>query len=488
MRKAELIFIPMPGMGHLIPAVAMAKRLVERDEGISITILIVNLQFYLHTPYIQSLESDAAIDKRIRFILLPQLDKPFDTSSRAVVTQMILAYRPIIKQTVEERVIKSDSAGQLAGFVLDLFCTGLIDLANELNVPSYIFFTSGAALLSLMWHFQSLRDYHGVDVTEFQDSNAELDIPGVRYPVPCKVLPTVLLEKDAGAKIVLDHAKRYREAKGIIVNTFMELESHSLNSLSKDADIPPIYPVGPIITLDPQNIRGAGNGSHGNVDSIMRWLDDQPPASVVFLCFGSMGSFSQEQARQIATALERSGHRFLWSLRRAPTADEKVGPPRDYENLDDVLPDGFLDRTAGTGKVIGWAPQVEILSHPAVGSFVSHCGWNSTLESLWSGVPMAAWPMYAEQQLNAFQLVRELGLAAEVRMHYRWDNRKKVSNGLVEAEEIEKAIRKVMDADDAIRSKFKEMSEASRKAMAEGGSSYAWLGRLIEEIFESIYN
>ncbi|GMH14981.1 hypothetical protein Nepgr_016822 [Nepenthes gracilis] len=485
MRKAELIFIPMPGMGHLIPAVAMAKRLVERDEGISITILIINLQFHVHTPYIQSLESDAAIDKRIGFIQLPQLDKPSDTSSRAAVTQMILDYRPIIKQTVEERIIRSDSAGQLAGFVLDLFCTGLIDVANELNVPSYIFFTSGASFLSFVCHFQSLRDYHGLDVTEFQDSNNELDVPGFRNPVPFKVFPTVLME-DAGAKIILDHAKRYREAKGIIVNSFMELESHSLNSLSKDADIPPIYPVGPVITLDPQNVRGVANGSHGDVDSIMRWLDDQPPASVVFLCFGSMGSFSQEQARQIATALERSGHRFLWSLRRAPTADEKVGPPRDYENLDEVLPDGFLDRTAETGKVIGWAPQVEILSHPAVGSFVSHCGWNSTLESLWFGVPIAAWPMYAEQQLNAFLLVRELGLAAEVRMHYRWDNRKKVSNGLVEAEEIEKAISKVMDAEDETRCKFKEMSEASRKAMWEGGSSYAWLGRLIEEIFEGI--
>ncbi|GMH06713.1 hypothetical protein Nepgr_008553 [Nepenthes gracilis] len=456
-KKAELIFIPLPGMGHLIPAVAMAKRLVERDERICITILVIDLPLFLNTLSTHSLESDAWNESRISFIHLPQLEKPLDTSSRELVQQMIRDYRPIVKQIVKDRVMKLDSGCQLAGFVVDLFCTAMVDVANELDVPYYVFFTSGAALLCLLFHFQSLRENQGVHVSEFKDPISELDIPGFRNRVPRKFLPSRIRDKDGGSTVILDHGKRSREAKGLLINTFMELESHAIHTLSNDDSLPLVYPVGPVINLKPHR-----DGGEGDKDSIMAWLDDQPPSSVVFLCFGSMGSFSEEQVREIAHGLERSGHRFLWSVRRPPTADEKVGAPREYENLEKVLPDGFLDRTAGIGIVIGWAPQVAILSHPAVGGFVSHCGWNSTLESVWFGVPIAAWPMYAEQQMNAFHLVKELGLAIEIQMDYRWDNEKKSSNVLVEAEEVEKGLRKVMDMENEVRSKVKEMSELTR--------------------------
>ncbi|XP_057982257.1 UDP-glycosyltransferase 71A16-like [Malania oleifera] len=178
----------------------------------------------------------------------------------------------------------------------------------------------------------------------------------------------------------------------------MELESHALESILLDGNIPPVYPVGPILNLQQQQEAGPAG--------IMTWLDEQPPLSAVFLCFGSMGSFGPDQVKEIARALERSGYRFLWSLRRPPS--KEIGAMiSEYVDLQEVLPEGFLDRTIHTGKVIGWAPQVAILSHPAIGGFVSHCGWNSTLESVWCGVPIATWPMYAEQQINAFQRERE---------------------------------------------------------------------------------
>ncbi|GAB4848210.1 hypothetical protein Ancab_002877 [Ancistrocladus abbreviatus] len=495
MKKAELIVIPMPWMGHVIPAVGIAKRMVEHDQRISITILVMNLPFSADDDKIKSLQADASINGRITFLLLPRLERPMEDISRAPVHQLITEYKPLVKRVVQEQVMSStssastcsDSPGHLAGFMVDMICTTMIDVANELNVPSYVFFTSGAGTLSITFHFQTLTDDHGMQVSdEFKDldTDHELDVPGFMNRVPASVLPSIFLDKD-GCASFLNHARRFRETKGIMLNTFMELEPHGIQSLLNDAGVPPIYPVGPIVNLNPQT-EDPNDGVCGARDSIMRWLDDQPPSSVMFLCFGSIGSFTEEQVREVAKGLELSGHRFLWSLRRPSPSDEKVGPPQDYDDLEGVLPGGFLDRTAKIGKIIGWAPQVAVLSHPAIGGFVSHCGWNSTLESLWFGVPIAAWPMYAEQQLNAFHMIREMGLAIEIRMDYRWDIRKKASNAIVEADAIEKGVRKIMDLESDVRSKVKEMSEICRKTMVKGGSSYDWLGRFIENVFVNI--
>ncbi|GAB2282502.1 hypothetical protein Dimus_017044 [Dionaea muscipula] len=486
MSMRELVFIPVPAMGHLIPAVEMAERIVARDNRISFTILIFKIDNHgAVNSYIQSLESDSSFDPRIKFIELPPLENPPDFRSRTFAERMLEDYRPIVKRTVEEkRSLGSSGHDHLAGFVVDMFCSVMIDVAKELDVPCYIFFTSNASLLSLTFHFQSLRDDHGVDVTEFTDPDARLDVPGFKNRVPCSVLPMVFLDKDRGCDDMLDHARRYRQAKGILVNTFTELESHAIRTLSNDPDhVPTIYPVGPIVNLK-KVLSEKEKERESNSSIVLSWLDDQPPASVVFMCFGSLGSFPEDQVREMGKGLERSGHRFLWSLRRPPSTDSRHESPVDYENLEEVLPDGFLDRTAEIGRIIiGWAPQVAILSHRAVGGFVSHCGWNSMLESLWLGVPVAAWPMYAEQQLNAFVMVKEAGLAVEIRMDYKWDHRMKLSNGLVESDAIEKGIRMLMDNENhRHRSEVKEMSEVCRRALMEGGSSSTGLASFIEDV------
>ncbi|KAG5596302.1 hypothetical protein H5410_037534 [Solanum commersonii] len=160
--------------------------------------------------------------------------------------------------------------------------------------------------------------------------------------------------------------------------------------------------------------------------------------------------------------------------------------PTNYENVQEVLPKGFIERTNEVGKVIGWAPQVAILSHPAVGGFVSHCGWNSVLGSLYFGVPIATWPLFAEQQMNAFALVKELGVGVEIRMDYFVGKYEHVD--IVTDKEIESGIRLLManGDDNEIRKKVKEMKEKSNAAMKEGGSSYASLGLLIEDVISNI--
>ncbi|PRQ52246.1 UDP-glucose flavonoid 3-O-glucosyltransferase 6 [Rosa chinensis] len=136
--------------------------------------------------------------------------------------------------------------------------------------------------------------------------------------------------------------------------------------------------------------------------------------------------------------------------------------------------EGLLDRTIEIGKVIGWAPQVAILAHSAVGEFVSHCGWYSILESIWDGVPIATWPFYAEQQVNAFELVKELKLAIEIDIGYRKD-----CGVIVSRQDIGKGIKEVMEQESK---RMKEMSQMSKKTLEDDGSSYSSLGRFIDQI------
>ncbi|KAI4305636.1 hypothetical protein L6164_028992 [Bauhinia variegata] len=145
----------------------------------------------------------------------------------------------------------------------------------------------------------------------------------------------------------------------------------------------------------------------------------------------------------------------------------------------------FLDRTAQIGKIVGWAPQVEILAHKAVGGFVSHCGWNSVLESVYYGGPIATWPPFAEQQINAFPLVVELGLGVEIAMDYRKDLQGGSKN-ILSAEKIVKGIKNLMVEEGEMRKNMKGMSEKSRSTLIEGGCSYSSLGRLIDDAISMV--
>ncbi|CAN1179112.1 UDP-glycosyltransferase 71A15 [Linum perenne] len=230
-------------------------------------------------------------------------------------------------------------------------------------------------------------------------------------------------------------ARDFRKTKGILVNTVKEVESHATDTLSRGLTIPipKVYPVGPILNLN-------NDVTHDVID----WLDRQP----------DMGAFGREQVREIAHALERSGERFLWSLRR-PTGEglTLLGNPKEYDDFGEVLPEGFLDRTAEVGRVIGWAPQTAVLAHKA---------------TLWFGVPVATWPMYAEQQLNAFLLVKELGIAAEISIDYQVRS----EGGMIMADDIERGIRNLMmDKDCPWKKKMKEFSDKTREAIRDGGSS-----------------
>ncbi|CAI0542145.1 unnamed protein product [Linum tenue] len=335
-----------------------------------------------------------------------------------------------------------------------MFCTTFIDVADEFGLPSYIFYTSGAGCLNLTLHLQNLRDNHNTPVTDFNNPEANWNIEGFKNSIPGKILPRPVLNPFL-CDGFLDFVKRYRDAKGILINTFPDLETTTIEHLSK-GETPPVYPVGPILELKREDATGEGRGSE-----ILTWLNEQPPS----------GCFNETQVKEIATALENSGFRFLWSLRRPPPRGV-VSFPLDYENPAEILPEGFLERTAGVGKIIGWAPQAAILAHPA---------------SLWFGVPIAAWPIDGEQQLNAFQMVVEWGLGVDVKMEYSKEFGMAEEDVIVVgSEEIEKGIKGLMAEGSEAREKVKKLSDRSRDALAEGGSAEVALNRFIADVIKNL--
>ncbi|KAH6800696.1 hypothetical protein C2S52_001160 [Perilla frutescens var. hirtella] len=464
--KVTLVFVPFPVMSHLVSAVKTAKLLADRDDRLSITVLLMKLPM---DTKISSYTKNPP-NRRINFVQLPENSKSISAVMMGAKNWKLLfvqSHRDPARDAVAE-MMKAHGSGRLAGFVLDMFCTPMIDVAAELGAPAYLYFPAGSACLGLILHLQSLSDDHGRDLKEYEEAS----IPTYVYPVPARVWPTSMFDKETASG---EFIRRFRETRGIVINTFLEFESHAISSLSADHKLPPVYPMGPLI-------QGEGEETDENKrkhNEIIVWLDQQPDSSVVFLCFGTNGCFESNQLKEIALALEQSGQRFLWSLRKPPP-EETVEFPGEFENPEQVLPHGFLERSMGTGMVIGWAPQMAVLSHPSVGGFVSHCGWNSTLESVYCGVPMAVWPLAAEQQANAFLLVKEFEMAVEIKMDYR-----KNSGEIVAAETIEKAIRQLMDPENKIRVKVKELHDKSRTTLVEGGSSFNFLGCLIDNIMNS---
>ncbi|PWA46405.1 hypothetical protein CTI12_AA506830 [Artemisia annua] len=448
MKKFELVFIPLPASSHLTSAIEFAKRLVDQDETLSITFLMILMPN--QTDLDPKTKSVAASHTRIRFIIIPP------TTSDSL-TGQVPSYTPISlemfakifieshKPQVEKAVIElaSDGATQLVGFVLDMFCTSMVDIANKCMVPSYVIFTSNAAFLGFLSHLPVRHERVGG--VEFYPSDPDSVIPSFKHPVPTNVLPGAVFDKTGGGyEAFLYLGTRIQECKGVIVNSFVELEPYAFDSVRGS---PTVYAVGPLLE-DKKECNSTG------WIEIKNWLDSQPLKSVIFLCFGTNGCFSEPQLEQMAIALERSGHRFLWSIRKPPPKDT-LGAPTEYTNLQDALPDGFIERVKGRGMVCGWAPQVEVLAHGAIKGFVSHCGWNSILESLVYGVPIATWPLAAEQQLNAFGL-------------------------------IEKAICSLMDDENPERERVKKISEKSRKVLENGGSSFVTLGKFVEDLLQNI--
>ncbi|XP_022766641.1 zeatin O-glucosyltransferase-like [Durio zibethinus] len=227
-----------------------------------------------------------------------------------------------------------------------------------------------------------------------------------------------------------------------------------------------IGPLNPLKVLEQSN----PNRYH----KCLEWLDKQAPKSVLYISFGTSASMTDEQINELAIGLEQSKTKFIWVLRDADKGDIFTEEVREPE-----LPGGFEARTERSGMVLReWAPQLEILGHPSTGGFMSHCGWNSCMESISMGVPIAAWPMHSEQPRNTVLVAQVLKIGLVVK---DWNRRQE----MVTCSHIKDAIGRLMASmeGEMMRKRAEELGEAVRKqSAAEGGVSRVELESFIAHI------
>ncbi|EPS59751.1 hypothetical protein M569_15052, partial [Genlisea aurea] len=450
----HVVILPSPGIGHLFPLVQFAKRL-NRRYGFTATFIIPvdgplsgeQKNFLdLLPPYLEY-----AVLPPVNFDDLPT-DAMIETRISLTVTRSLPALRDAVGSLI-------DGGKRVAAFVVDLFGTDGFDVAAEFGIPSYVFYPPGATALSLFLHLPELDEK--IDC-EYRDMPEQVKLPGCIPMNGSDLLDPVQDRKNEAYKWLLHHCKRYKMADGIILNSFKELEPGPIEALQKGNPI--VYPVGPLI-------RSASESSTAAKSPCIKWLDEQPIGSVLFVSFGSGGTLSHDQIIKLAHGLESSEQKFLWVLRCPATSSSgnsaeyffRIHTPRDPLSY---LPPGFTERTRSNGLVVpSWAPQAEILEHPATGGFLTHCGWNSVLESIVSGVPFIAWPLYAEQRMNAVILHEDMKVALRPKTA--------ADGGSVDSDEIAAVIKRLMEGEEGkgIRSRMRDLKDAAARALAEDGGA-----------------
>ncbi|GMH28106.1 hypothetical protein Nepgr_029949 [Nepenthes gracilis] len=462
-----VVLYPSPTIGHLISMVELGKLMLNHHPSLHIKVIVSTGP----PPFNTTASAASYVDRvssttpSITFHHLPAAALSPSASFEALCFQLTRHNKPSLLNTL--RAISNSSS--LKAFVIDFFCNPAFEIGHSLNVPTYYFWTTCASGLALLLHLPIL---HRKTLISIKDLDQEINVPGMP-PFPPQDAPTPLLDRTTEAyDNFLSTSANMSRSDGIIVNTFERFESRAIKSLSGGPG-PGIYCIGPLIGQNDGTIPDPGPSQ------CLAWLDSQPSGSVVFLCFGSMGLLSRAQLVEISVGLERCGHRFLWVVRRPPTDDDGDGGRAlslDDPDLDLLLPRGFLERTRDSGIVVkSWAPQKEVLSHDSVGGFVTHCGWNSVLEAVCAGVPMVAWPLYAEQRFNSVILVEEIKVALPLET---------TEDRFVRADELEKRVRELMDSDSlsgkAVRERVTAMRDAAMAAMGEGGSSRAAMDELTQ--------
>ncbi|CAM6071635.1 unnamed protein product [Sphagnum tenellum] len=481
----HVILVSTPLPGHSIPFLQAAKRLV--DEGVTITYVSTDDHIsQLLKP--SSAASQELKSRGVRFVKLRDGLKHLSGSDFYIYVHSLEGERNMIhllEEVVVELLESSDQlkergdASSVAEAALqqrstprcllyDMFSTWSQEVADNHKLAKHLLFVSGAMSLCVFSQAQRLREEGILPVAPQNRDVLITDIPGIP-PFPAHDLPG-RMKLDPSYSDFLWTFPAYCQSTIILINTFQSLEWRVLNALPWFLQTQTILEIGPLLLEtnvqqddEESEHHALNNATDEEQDMSILWLNMQPPSSVLYIAFGTHATLSAAQILELAQGLEASNQSFLWVLRTPDQPSDSSSCSRHASGS--VLPPGFKERTKGHGLCLsGWVPQKQILQHPATGGFLSHCGWNSTMESICEGIPLLAWPLKADQHMNCRFLVDTAKLAMEM---------KKGTDGFVSKQEVERNIRALMEEveGESIKRNMKEMRSHARQAVAEGGTS-----------------
>eukprot|EP00253_Pinus_taeda_P005606 PITA_05606 len=462
-RQLQVMVVPFPMPGHVNPMLQFAKQLASKNVGVTFVTTEANRKWMLQ---VQGATSGGLMKTEVvGFETIPDgLTTDSEREDLMLLGKMLDKIGRVALGNVIERFEAQGT--HISCIVQDPFLGWVPEVAKKFNIPWAFFWTQSCGVYSIYHHF-----FHGklaIPMEKTRKTAVGIGLP----PLSVSDLPSFLQPGNPySLQVLVNVFLPLPEATWVLGNSFDELESEEIDAMKAIAPIRTVGPLIPSAFFDGRNPPDTESVAHvwENV-KCMDWLNAKQPRSVVYVSFGSGHAvLSKEQNHEIALGLKASGYSFLWVIR--PTSS-KAEIHSDSGNL----PEGFQSESSEQGLVVPWCPQLEVLFHPSVGAFMTHCGWNSTLEGLSSGVPMLTVPQWTDQPTNSLCIAEKW--KAGLRLS------KRSADGVVGRDEVEKGIRIVMESERgiALRMNALRWKRLASEAMVEGGSSDKNIDEFVAEI------
>ncbi|KAK7396613.1 hypothetical protein VNO78_17740 [Psophocarpus tetragonolobus] len=480
LKQPHFVLVPLLAQGHMIPMIDMARIMGERGVIITLVTTPNNASRFEHT-IIRAAKSGLPIQLlQIPFpsqkVGLPLGCENLDTlPSRNLLRNFYVAL-DMMQEPLEQYLKNHPSPPSC--IISDKCLSWTSVIAKKFNIPRLVF--HGMSCFSLLSSYNiKLHNSH----LSCSSDSVPFPIPGLpqRIEITKAQLP--------GAFFSLPDLDDFRQkmleaemsASGVVVNSFEELE-HGCAKEYEEVLNKRVWCIGPVSLSNKDSLDKFERGNRPSIEEkqCLEWLNSMAPRSVIYVCLGSLCRLVTSQLIELGLGLEASNQPFIWVVK---TAGENISELNNW--LED---ENFDERVSGRGLVIkGWAPQTLILSHPAVGGFLTHCGWNSTIEGVCSGLPMITWPLFAEQFLNEKFIVQvlKIGVRIGVEVPVRWGDEEKVG-AMVKKNRIMEAIEMCIvggEEGEKRRNRAIELGKMARSAMEEGSSHFN-ISCLIEDIMK----
>ncbi|ESR45876.1 hypothetical protein CICLE_v10001071mg [Citrus x clementina] len=442
MSRPHVLVMPAPAQGHVIPLLEFSQCLAK--HGFRVT--FVNTE-YDHKRVVESLEGKNYLAEQIRLVSIPDGMEPWeDRNDLGKLIEKCLQVMPgKLEKLIEE--INSREDEKIDCFIADGNTGWSMEVAKKMNVRGAVFWPSSAASVAFVFRIPKLIDDGIIDSHGTPMSMQMFRIAPKMPEMNSRDCFWAHIGDLTTQKIFFDLLERNSRAMMAVnfhfCNSTYELESDAFTMF------PELLPIGPLIA---SNRQGNSAGYFWREDSnCLKWLDQQQPSSVIYAAFGSLTILDQVQFQELALGLELCNRPFLWVVRPDITTD-----------ANDRYPEGFQERVAARGQMISWAPQQKVLNHPSIACFLSHCGWNSTMEGVSNGIPFLCWPYFGDQFLN------ERYICDFWKVGLKFD---RDEGGIITREEIKNKVDQLLGNQD-FKARALELKEKAMSSAREGGSSY----------------